>query len=755
MENSLFSSFKNPGREYSPVAFWFLNDQLEHQTLVDQMTDFMEKGVYAVCLHPRMGMPKSLKYLSEEYFGYIGTCLRFARENGMKVFLYDEGMYPSGSAGGLVAKRNPEFAGRGLYETGYESLTRQEKLNLAAVYAVSGEAFRLINENDEVSANEQKMAYVCGYSNAHIRGVYEEAEWGREEAPLAGDILGREAVAAFIDLTHQQYYDRFGEYFGATVIGMFTDEPAVFGRDNPEKLENPMIAWTPEMNAEGLSLPALFRDFGKVTEEMKKQHHHRVRELLSVNFYGQIGEWCARHGLVLTGHPAESGDIDFQKHFGLPGQDLVWRMVEPGNNLDSPDSVLAKCASDAARHRGIARNMNEAMGCCGPPDNLWAFTADEMFWYLNWLFVRGTNMMMIHAFYYSVRSRLQYDERPPDLGPNNIWWRNYKKIADYIARLSWLNTGGVNAPYAAVLCAGNIMPYKKVKALYENGIDFNYLDMDAQGCTAADGRMEVCGYQYRILLLDDSVYISPAVRKTLDTFTASGGLLYTGDDWLAFIRSRVTPRESFFPHNPHVRITRIVKDGTDFYLLANECDTSAASGVFTTDIIGKAYELNLFTGDIEPAACVVKDGKLDFNLFIEPCRCMLIAINTALPAAEYCPPVYKTAETVYLDALNISAFGSAEPLTAQAAFRRGSGDKYTFCFDELHGMCALEVDGSAGEDIMFRPYTADITPLLDKNADEHTLKITVYPSPANRFGSPVPVGISGARVVGLHTHLLH
>ena len=36
----------------------------------------------------------------------------------MKVVLYDEGMYPSGSAHGMVVATNPEFAARGITITG-------------------------------------------------------------------------------------------------------------------------------------------------------------------------------------------------------------------------------------------------------------------------------------------------------------------------------------------------------------------------------------------------------------------------------------------------------------------------------------------------------------------------------------------------------------------------------------------------------------------------------------------------------------
>ncbi|MCC6444838.1 MAG: hypothetical protein IT210_15445, partial [Armatimonadetes bacterium] len=63
------------------------------------------------------------------------------------------------------------------------------------------------------------------FSEGTIRGVFDEEGDGHAQAPPAGDILNPEAVAAFLRHTHDRYYEYLGEHFGATIIGMFTDEP--------------------------------------------------------------------------------------------------------------------------------------------------------------------------------------------------------------------------------------------------------------------------------------------------------------------------------------------------------------------------------------------------------------------------------------------------------------------------------------------------------------------------------------------------
>ena len=42
--------------------------------------------------------------------------------------------------------------------------------------------------------------------------------------------LTRRRVARFLALTHDQYYEHLREFFGTTVIALFTDEPSIFGQ---------------------------------------------------------------------------------------------------------------------------------------------------------------------------------------------------------------------------------------------------------------------------------------------------------------------------------------------------------------------------------------------------------------------------------------------------------------------------------------------------------------------------------------------
>ena len=68
---NIIRQIKNPHKEFTPIPFWFLNDDLTDDEIVRQLKDFKEKGVDGVVLHPRIGLPESIGYLSDEFMHYI------------------------------------------------------------------------------------------------------------------------------------------------------------------------------------------------------------------------------------------------------------------------------------------------------------------------------------------------------------------------------------------------------------------------------------------------------------------------------------------------------------------------------------------------------------------------------------------------------------------------------------------------------------------------------------------------------------
>ncbi|MDE6640092.1 MAG: hypothetical protein K2K63_06185, partial [Acetatifactor sp.] len=443
-------SIKNPPGEYTPVPFWFLNDEPDEDKIGQQLADYRNKGVEGIVLHPRIGIPCEVPYLSDSYFRTVKYVVRTAGRLGMKVVLYDEGMYPSGSAHGLVAAENRDYASKGI--------------------TLSDNA-----EGGQVITRFSDGRYlVYGFTHGTIRGIHYGEDDGEAGAPLSADILNPDAVDAFIRLTHERYYQELKDYFGGTVIAFFTDEPCPLGRNAGGFRE-----WVPGMEKEILAengkleeLEGLFSGRQNRTTQI---YHKLIKRHLREVYYARLSGWCEAHEISLMGHPEASDDVEEEFYFHIPGQDLIMRRVAPETGgIREPDSVQAKLPADIARYLGRRRNANECFGVCSRQGIPWYFKGYDMKWYINWLGIRGVNLFVPHAFYYSVAGPRK-EERPPDVGPHNIWWRHYRLFSDYMKRISWLMTDSVSLARAAVLCDNNRVPSEEIAGLYEHQIDFHYL----------------------------------------------------------------------------------------------------------------------------------------------------------------------------------------------------------------------------------------------------------------------------------------
>lgn len=618
----ILKSLWRPEAEFSPIPFWFFNDRFDEDRVRTQLEDYREKGVNGFVLHPRIGVPEDLPYLSDVYFQAVRFIVETAAGLEMKVVLYDEGMYPSGSAHGMVVEREPEYASRGII------LLDEEQA--AARLAEEPGAETIVRLPDGC-----RILY--GFTGGTIRGIHFGEDDGEPGAPKAADILNPGAVDLFIQLTHDRYYQELKEYFGTTVIAFFTDEPSALGR-NAGQYRPWVKGLEKELEAAGGcpgELAALFGDTGKrvagredLTEteenETVRIYHRLIKEKLRDIFYARLSDWCEKHGIALMGHPAESNDIEEELYFHIPGQDLIMRRVSPETGgLREFDSVQAKLSADLARHLGRRRNANECFGVCYRNQIPWYMTGGDMKWYIDWLGLRGVNLYVPHAFYYSVEGPRK-GERPPDVGPNNIWWKHYRRFSDYMKRLSFLMTDSVNAAEVAVLCDNNQVPYREIACLYEQQIEFHYLPAALlEQARLQDGRVWVGDYAYRgVLNVLGEVY-ERRFREKL------GALLWTveGDEEAAVRNLCVGTgrRIGLDPPCPTLRRVSLCKDGVKMLLFGNEGEEAICSQVTDSGIKEPVF-VDLWRG-----CCYQVEGAGEqFPLSLQPRETVLVLEGAGL-----------------------------------------------------------------------------------------------------------------------------
>lgn len=324
--------FADPPLELKSRPLWFWN---RPGTTAEEIGRIMtgcrdDSGYYGFGILPAV---EQEKYLTEEYFALYGAALETAAGLGMKMCLYDEYWFPSGSAGGQFARRFPNLVMKRLDMQAVD--VRGPAGHRAAVpggtlmgaVAMHLESFERIDLTRSVS--EGQLAWDVPEGNWKIM-VFTCSP----EGPIM-DYMNREATEKFLQITHEEYYKRFPKHFGTTIDSVFYDEPTLY--------RNRGRAWTETFNARfeqkhGRSpatlYPALWMDIGPDTAPARVALFGLRAELFATEYIGVMDRWCRAHHVRLTGHMDQeqianvtsiSGDLlKVFQHQSIPGIDEVF-----------------------------------------------------------------------------------------------------------------------------------------------------------------------------------------------------------------------------------------------------------------------------------------------------------------------------------------------------------------------------------------------------------------------------------------------
>jgi hypothetical protein len=253
--------FRQVPEETSVVPFWFWNKDLRKTELKLQLVEMKSQGVLEAMIHARRGL--EIEYLSEEWFDRVEFTLQESRKMGLKMWVYDEDNWPSGYAGGRVLKVNPDYRGKCLHmmKMKAEDLSTHET-NGHVIAVVAG---RMVDQRIEPSSLRDITSSVLETGSwLPLEGdwivyvfVQRYISWKpaySEERYV--DLIDPAAVKCFIDLTYEEYARRFGEYFGNTLKGFFTDEPGFYNNFHPPTQIRTMVGLNPINNPRSLPIEA-------------------------------------------------------------------------------------------------------------------------------------------------------------------------------------------------------------------------------------------------------------------------------------------------------------------------------------------------------------------------------------------------------------------------------------------------------------------------------------------------------------------
>lgn len=471
--------FADPPRDCSIVPYWFLNGKLEKAELERQLGEMRAQGVTAAFLHARTGL--ATPYLEEPWWEAIGHVLAAARDLGLRMWIYDEYNWPSGSAMRRVPRQHPDFQQRGLAVkeveasgpatarvpwpvrqvfTGgeYEPQPRAARDEYAPVVAAV-----LIRKNpdgsvDPATARDVSGRFAGGSADAAVEipeGMwkvmvfYEQADlhcWSGFEGRT--NVLDIRAVRAFLDSTHEQYRRRFPGALGDVIPAAMDDETSLC-----------WPAWTTDFLDDfrakkgydlRLFLPALWHDAGKITPKVRADYYGYVADRFATTYFGTINAWAKARGMKTHAQPLLEESLAWHAWFygdtfrvlrevDIPGADVI---VMPGRRCHS---IVVKGAASVAHLTGRNEVGVENFAGFG-----WGLSLEEQKWQANWLYANGATLLIPHAFWYGAIEN-RGEDYPPSTFLGNPYWRNYRAFADTCRRTQYMLAGAAHVPQVAVL----------------------------------------------------------------------------------------------------------------------------------------------------------------------------------------------------------------------------------------------------------------------------------------------------------------
>lgn len=386
-----------------PEVNWLPSADLDdlHDNLLDGLRRIRDWGFGGVVAN--VGWTNYLEDEAEWRLFLQG--IRVCKELGLRVWIYDELGYPSGSAGGLVLRGHPEFeaevlvrtsvnAGEGQVEV--RAPSRWRRCIRAVARTQSGEV-ELTDTIDSNGSLKWEAPAPCTIERYDVRTAFEGTHCTGNVHAIRKyiNVLDPGAVRRFYDVTYGQYIQRLGTDVGI-VEAFFTDEPSFMTEyfpAPPERirehirvddipLENwdrlPQLPWRSDMMERFYErwgydlrphLGSLYAGDNDSDLRVRHDFHQLASELYARTFFGGLQDGLRPCGIALSGHVlveesiiqhvASEGSVMMNlEEMDKPGIDMLTSV--PEKILDTPFMLTCKYGSSSAHVAGRWDVMTEA-----------------------------------------------------------------------------------------------------------------------------------------------------------------------------------------------------------------------------------------------------------------------------------------------------------------------------------------------------------------------------------------------------------
>ena len=321
-----------------------------------------------------------------------------------------------------------------------------------------------------------------------------------------------------------------------------------------------LLDWFAQLKGYDLAplLPALWHDFGNLTEKIRLDYADVVSRRLESCYFEPVFRWHESRGTLFGHDNCGRGRIaEGRAHYGDYFRAMRWYSA-PG--CDDPKLHGTRSFKGLKVNSSIAhlyqrpRVWVEAFHSSG-----WGTTPAEVVAAIHEDFACGATVVNLHGLYYSTLGGW-WEWAPPDFHFRQPYWEHAKSLNDYFTRLSWLLSRGVHRCDVAIVypisaldaqpadpaCGGLVAhmanddlggseaeppqpeasAFQLGKYLFDRNCDFDFIDFESLArATCADGGLQVAGGTYRVLILPAMAALRFSTLEKAREFVVAGGVV--------------------------------------------------------------------------------------------------------------------------------------------------------------------------------------------------------------------------------------
>lgn len=569
--DSVQSNFKKPPADCWPhTRWWWPGNPVSKAEITHELEEMRSHGIRGV---EQISMGEvyekgNIPYLSDEFIGMLKHTIKEAKRLGMEVSLNFGG--PGWIIGGAWVKEeekskdlvptfmdltgNQVYTGKlpdGLTKTkrSWELYTPHLDGNETLVAVVAGkvDSDGKINEKSLINltaiASEKKISWKVPEGQWRLM-----AFWLKKNGiSNAVDHFSRQAMESYCNFLGNKFYQAFGDEFGKTVESLFVDSFELPNLSSGINWSTGLLEAFKDEKGYDLTpyLPAIWWNVGEISPKIRFDVNDFLHKTgLNVFFKTFLG-WCEDHHIQgrIQAYGFNTDNIEASGMAHIPEMEITAGEKDAADWFDTRIGPKQYVASGAHLY---GRKIVSSEVYTFIHWERYRETLEELKIASDGYLLAGATKFYNHGFNFSPEKIVSPTRSLPFaayIQPQNVWWNYYPKLAEYIARCSYLLRQGDFVADIALYSplanqwALNVLNMRKWTRefdwgelgglLISNGYNYDLVNDDVLQNLAnvVDGKIKIRNMEYKVLILPNVETIPLKTLEFIEKYVDMGGIV--------------------------------------------------------------------------------------------------------------------------------------------------------------------------------------------------------------------------------------